>query len=165
VLVIFSPVLHHSAEDVAWAIIRAQKEYPLKPVLTSFMGEGRVKSAESILAKEGIPYFLTPIEAVKSFLYMYLYDHYLKLLLETPGTILQSFSPDKDSVERILLQARQKGLSSLKAEMALEVLEAYGLRATKCREAESLAFFLGAERDPVFGEVILFGLGGLFLKP
>ncbi|NPA49770.1 MAG: hypothetical protein GXO20_07280, partial [Thermodesulfobacteria bacterium] len=75
VLVIFSPVLHASPEDVAWAVVRAQKEFPKKPVLASFMGEGRVKNAQLVLARERIPYFMTPVEAVKSFFYMYRYDH------------------------------------------------------------------------------------------
>ncbi len=164
VLVIYSPLLHQASEEFAWAVVRASREQARKPILVSFMGEDRVKSAQHILKKEQIPFFMTPVEAVKSFIYMYRYDHHLRLLFETPGTILESFVPDKEKVEAIIKRARENAQSELKGNEALEVLEAYGFgQGEEPKGSIPFSFFLGSIRDEVFGTVILFGLGGPYL--
>ncbi len=164
VLVIFSPVIYGSPEDVAWAVVRAQREFSRKPVLVSFMGERRIRNAQQILTREKIPFFMTPAEAVKSFFYMYRYDHHLKLLFETPGTILENFSPNIQKAEEIISKAKKIGTNTIKGEEAKALLEAYGFDFQKSGASQKLEVFLAAKKDPTFGMVILFGLGGPFLR-
>lgn len=165
-LAIFTPSLEAPVEDFAWSIVRAHKEIRWKPVLASLMGENRVLEGRRILAKEGIPNFVSPTEAVKSFVYMYRYDHNLRLITETPGTILEDFSPDKTLVNSIIEKATKENRLILTSEEAASILQAYGIIGRYNNLSDiPVSFFLGTTRDPSFGATILFGLGGFLLEP
>ncbi len=125
VLVIHAPVLQISAEDVAWAIVKASKAQLQKPVFASLMGKARVADGRRILKDQNIPSFVTPVEAVKSFVYMHRYDRNLRLLYETPGTLLEDFCPLREKVREVVLTAARQGRYRLNFSESLKILEAY----------------------------------------
>ncbi len=165
VVVIYTPEIGVSCEDVAWAIVRAVQENRRKPVLTCFMGEGRVALGRQILSEQNIPNFLTPVETVKSFLYMYSYDHLLSLLFETPGSILEDFEPQVDKAEDLIRKAASEDRFLLTEKETFELLEAYGIHTGDSTGDQSFPLFLAMVKDNIFGAVIIFGLGGSFTKP
>ncbi len=162
VIVIYTPEIGISSEEIAWAIVRAAQEVRDKPVLACFMGEDRVNLGRHVLSEQNIPHFLTPVEAVKSFFYMYSYDHLLRLLFETPGSILEDFEPDQDKVQKVIQEAASKERLLLSKEEAIQVLETYGIKSSPISADPEKVFYLilGMAKDPVFGAVIIFGLGG-----
>ncbi len=164
VVVIYTPEIGVSAEDVAWAIVRAAQGNRRKPVLACFMGEERVNLGRQILSEQNIPNFVTPVETVKSFLYMFSYDHLLKLLFETPGSILEDFEPQEEEARGIIQEAARKDELLLPDDKALKILLAYGIKTRKillppCMEG-FFPLVLGMIKDKIFGAVITFGLGG-----
>ncbi len=166
VITIYTPEIEVSSEDIAWAVIRAAQSNKRKPVLACFMGEERVNPGRQLLSEHNIPNFLTPVETVKSFLYMYSYDHLLKLLFETPGSILEDFEPQEEEVRRIIRQASHRDQLLLEQDEALEILKYYGIKTRKLLMPPSQERFfplmLGMIKDKVFGAVIAFGLGSQF---
>lgn len=164
VVVIYTPEIGVSSEDVAWAIVRAAQKNRRKPVLACFMGEGRVNLGRQILNEQNIPNFVTPVETVKSFLYMYSYDHLLQLLFETPGSILEDFEPREEEARRIIQEAARADRFVLSQEEAKQILEAYGIKTRNitlppCKEG-FFPLVLAMIKDRIFGAVIAFGLGG-----
>ncbi|QJA06142.1 GNAT family N-acetyltransferase [Thermosulfurimonas marina] len=164
-LVIFTPSLEAPVEEFAWAVVRAQKEFPYKPLLASFMGATRVLEGRQILTKENIPHFVSPVEAVKSFYYMFRYEHNLRLLSETPTAVAEDLQPDLEALRRLFTEIRKEGRFELRPEEIHRVLEAYGLCGKDPRAPDLPApLFLATTRHPTFGAVILCGLGGLWLE-
>ncbi len=126
-LVIHTPSYASDTEEIAKTIVSAVKEYPYKPTFTVLMGDEQVSSAREYLNEHGIPTFVSPEQAVKSFIYMYRYDYNLKLLLETPEVILKDFEPNQDKAEEIIKHASEEKRLILNLNEANEILQAYGI--------------------------------------
>ncbi len=80
------------------------------------MGDEQVLSAREYLNAKGIPTFVTPEQAVRSFIYMYRYDYNLQLLQETPEAILKDFAPDTGRALEIFRKASEEKRSILESE-------------------------------------------------
>lgn len=113
ILVMLTPSLGTEPVETANRVIKVLKENPYKPVLTNWMGATQVNEARDLLNVHGIPTFVTPEQAVRTFMYMYRYDFNLKLLLETPQTILKDVKFDSEKAENIIENAISKGRSIL----------------------------------------------------
>ncbi len=167
VIVLHTPEFGINVEELAWAIIKAHQQVRYKPVLASFMGEERVEAGRQLLSEHNIPNFITPVETVKSFLYMYRYDHLLKLLFETPGSLLENFFPDQKKVRKIIEKAALEDRFILNQEESFAILETYGIKVSKElpeSEAEVYPLSVGMFKDSHFGSIISFGFGGPALK-
>ncbi len=127
VLVIQTPTPGSNLEETAEAVAAAARDYPHKPLLTSWMGAHSVEAAREILATRGIPTFVTSEQAVRAFVYMYRYDDNLRLLLETPEAILKNFRPDKKRAEEIIRAASAGQRLVLTFFEVKEILSAYGI--------------------------------------
>lgn len=127
-LVIHTPSFGSRPRETAEVVVAAAKANPYKPVLTCWMGDDTAVPSRDLLNASGIPTFVTTEQAVRSFVYMYRYDHNLKLLRETPRAILADFAPDKDAVEAILAKATEEKRLILDLHESKEVLAAYGIK-------------------------------------
>ncbi|MDI1472149.1 MAG: bifunctional acetate--CoA ligase family protein/GNAT family N-acetyltransferase [Thermodesulfovibrio sp.] len=138
VLVMLTPSLGADPAITAQRVIKIAKENPYKPVLTNWMGATLVEEARELLNSNGIPTFVTPEQAVRSFMYMYRYDFNLKLLLETPQTILKDVKFDTEKVQTIIEKAISEGRSIPTFFEASEILSAYGIPVILTKRANTI---------------------------
>lgn len=138
VLVMLTPSLGADPALTAQKVIKIAKENPYKPVLTNWMGASLVEDARELLNSNGIPTFVTPEQAVRTFMYMYRYDFNLKLLLETPQTILKDVKFDTEKVESIIEKAISEGRSIPTFFEASEILSAYGIPVILTKRANTI---------------------------
>jgi len=127
VLVIHTPSFGTKPKETAEAVARAAQTYTYKPLLTSWLGEDQVLAARELLNEKGIPTFVTPEQAARSFIYMYRYDHNLKLLFEAPEAILKDFFPDHTKVDEIISKASEEKRFVLTLNEVKDILGAYGI--------------------------------------
>lgn len=149
VLVILTPQFLTRPMELAEILVKITSNSVRKTILACWMGSGDFVEARDFLDRNGIPTFVTPEHAVKSFLYMHTYGQNNRLLSETPANILEDFFPDSDRVEQIFNDAIRDGRHVLYEREAKAVLAAYGISsppiflATYPSEAISFAEDLG----------------------
>ncbi len=125
VLVILTPQFATAPEETAEVLVEISRKYPRKPVLACWMGSDIMQLGRDILNLGGVPTFVTPEHAVKSFLYLYRHGSIVRLLSETPANIMDDFSPDYDTVEEIFSNAAAERRFLLTERESKEVFEAY----------------------------------------
>ena len=120
-----------------------------KPILTALMGESdNCREARRILQQRGAPSFVTPEEAVSTFIQMYSYTRNLDLLYQTPQDV------PAEQINAILLKAIIRravceGRKVLGLLESMQFLEAYKIPTAKtlvaqsAEEAEKLSSELG----------------------
>lgn len=137
VLVMLTPSLGTDPVGTAERLIKVSKEYPYKPILTNWMGADLVTEGREVLNKAGIPTFVTPEQAVRAFIYMYRYDFNLKLLFQTPQTVLKDVVFNVEKVNSIIEKAITEGRSILTFFEAAEILSAYGIPVLLTKKADT----------------------------
>jgi acetyltransferase len=142
-LFIYTPLGATSPVAFARTIVELSKQ-TIKPVLTSLVGGGECWKARRILQKNGTPSFMTPEQAVATFMYMYSYTQNLELLYQTPEE-LRVESPIPKFLKEVLKRAFINGRIVLNLPESLQFLFAYGIPtigtvvARTSGEAEALA--------------------------
>ncbi|MEW6584522.1 MAG: bifunctional acetate--CoA ligase family protein/GNAT family N-acetyltransferase [Nitrospirota bacterium] len=137
VLVIHTPSYASKPGEIAEAVVKASNAYPYKPVFTAWMGEEQVLPAREILNVHGIPTFVSPEQAVRSFIYMYRYDYNLRLLHETPEVILKDFEPDEYRADEVIKKAAEEKRLIPNFHEAKELLEYYGIPVIPTQKAQT----------------------------
>ncbi len=137
VLVLHSPYFGTAPTETAWAVAAALQGNPFVPLFTVWMGDEQVLSAREYLNAKGIPTFVTPEQAVRSFIYMYSYDYNLQLLQETPEAILKDFAPDTGRTLEIFRKASEEKRYILELNEIKEILQAYGIPLITTRKTLS----------------------------
>ena len=129
-LLIYAPQAATDPFSLAKIIVEQSKETK-KPILTCLMGgDYRCRKARRFLQSHGIPTFLTPEQAVSTFMYMYRYTQGLELLYQTPEEL--SVEPtDSAALKSILTTAHRKGQQVLGLVESLRFLEAYSIPSVK----------------------------------
>lgn len=119
-----------------------------KPILTSLIGAGECWRARQILQKHGIPSFVSPEQAVATFIYMYSYTQNLELLYQTPEELTTDSSVSR-FLKGVLRRAFDNGQEVLSLPESLQFLFAYGIPttdtfvATSPNQAEAITSDLG----------------------
>ena len=137
VVAILTPQAMSDPTATAQALVEVAHTHPLKPLLTSFMGEIRVAEGINIFRTAHVPTFNTPEDAVRAYMYMYQYTRNLANLYETPADILPDFEPDRDTVKKMFIEVARDGRSILSEPEAKNVLDAYQIPAVKTMVATS----------------------------
>ncbi len=137
VMVIYLPYPSHDPKDIAEAVVNAFKTNPNMPVFTTWLGDESVLRAREYLNSKGIPTFVTPEQAVRSFIYMYRYDLNIKLLQETPEAILKDFIPDSERARHLIEKAVQDKRQMLQLHEVREILKIYGIPFVDTHIADS----------------------------
>jgi len=139
ILVIYVPFPGVDTDGIAEAVLNSARTNPEIPLFTAWLGEKAVHNAMSLLNSHGIPTYFTPERAVKSFIYMYRYDYNLKLLRETPETILRDFEADAARVKKIIANVADRKGVMLQLNEAIEILKIYGIAAIETIKVQSEA--------------------------
>ncbi|MFH0848481.1 MAG: GNAT family N-acetyltransferase [archaeon] len=135
-LVIYTPQGGSDPLEAAKAVVEISSKSS-KPILTSWMGEEDVGPARAFLRKSGVPTFVTPEQAVKTYLYMYQYSRRLELLYETPEEIPTEESPSKFHLKALIRRAAWEGRELLNEPESKRFLESYGIPVVDTHLASS----------------------------
>ncbi len=127
VLVVYVPHPCIESKNIAFAITSAAMTVPKVPLFVALLGDELVQGARQFFNKTDIPTFVTPEQAVRSFMFMYRYDYNLKLLQETPEAILKDFVPDAEKTRGIIETAIRENRRVLHLTEVKEILDAYGI--------------------------------------
>ncbi len=123
VLVIHAPASIDRAMDSAKAVIERAKSRRL--IMSCWVGEAAIEPARDLFRAAHIPTYEAPGEAVEAFMRLAQYRRNQELLIETPPSIPEGFTPDTETVRRIIQIALTAGRRRLNAYEASQVLSAY----------------------------------------
>ncbi len=152
------------------------------PVVTSWLGGSDVEKGREIFNQAGIATFDTPERAVRAFMNLYRHARGIEMLQQIPPRLSTRIQVNREKAEEII-QCGLKNAGGLLTETESKLLlEAYGIPmnptspATSSNQdiaiAERLGYpvdpefelNIGAKKDPDFGPVIFFGMGGTFAE-
>ncbi len=137
-LVMHAPTAITDPVEVARGVIDAIKN-TRKNILTNWVGEATVTEARKLFYASGIPTYRTPENAVTAFQHMVNYRKLQDLLMETPPSVPQDFTPETDRAREIIHAAIHSGRNMLTEPEAKQVLECYGINTVKTISVESVA--------------------------
>jgi len=139
ILVLNCPNAVTDSTAVAQAVVEATHKVPGRrhPVLTSWLGDSSAAEARRLFAASRIPTYETPSHAVKAFMHLVEYRRNQELLMETPPSVPQDFSPDDVVVRKIIGRAIADKREWLTEYEAKRVLAAYGIPVVDTRRADT----------------------------
>ncbi|QDT89959.1 bifunctional acetate--CoA ligase family protein/GNAT family N-acetyltransferase [Gimesia algae] len=138
VLVVLSPQAMTDPAGAADVVIKAAKSTS-KPVLTSWMGGGKVQEGITRMTAAGIPTYNTPEQAVRAFMYLVTYARNREFLYETPRAMPVQYSLDRQRLRELADAALQEGHEILSECTSKSLLEAYGIPVNPTVLARSAA--------------------------
>ncbi|HVN95016.1 MAG TPA: bifunctional acetate--CoA ligase family protein/GNAT family N-acetyltransferase [Syntrophorhabdaceae bacterium] len=98
-----------------------------KPIIATWMGGKTIEEAKEVLIHSNIPTYVTPEEAVKTYLYMYKYGRNLELLYETPADLPVDQAPPKNNLKALIKKSIKEGRTVLSEVESKRFLSAYGI--------------------------------------
>lgn len=135
-MVLHVPTALISSTAAAEAVIGAAEGSPGR-VLTSWMGGETVAAARRRFAEAGIATYDTPSSAIDAFMHMVHYRRNQELLMETPPSTPEEFSPDRQAARKVIADALAAGRRSLREAAVRTLLSAYGIATTDSHRAET----------------------------
>lgn len=136
VLVLHSPTAVVSSLGAAEGIVEVIRgEDKRQRVLASWLGGDTMIPARRTLAEAGIPTYSTPDGAVRAWLHILTYRRNQELLMETPASVPEAFTPATDSARLTVQSALARGRAILTEPEAKAVLSAYGIPIVETRIA------------------------------
>ncbi len=142
ILVMHVPTAVVQPDEVAQSLI-GEISQTRRPVLVSWLGQAAVATAQQLFHTAGIPAYDTPTKAIRALLHMVQYRRNQELLMETPPSIPEQFTPATHAARWIVEVALSAGRTTLTEPEAKAVLSAYGLPVVETRtvknEEEALA--------------------------
>lgn len=127
ILALNSPTALASSRGAAEAVADASPG-PDGPVLvTSWIGEHDAAEARTLLARRGIPSYGMPEQAVRAFMYLDRFRRSQEVLLETPPSVPEAFTPDREAATEVLDRALAEDREWLDEIDSKRLLEAYGV--------------------------------------
>ncbi len=136
VLVILSPQAMTEPTGAADAVIAATK-HSSKPVLTAWMGGGKVREGIERFNTAGIPTYSSPEQAVRAFMYLVTYARNRQLLYETPREMPVEFPLDRAKLRAVFDTILSAGHDVLNESTSKALLEAYEIPVAKTYVARS----------------------------
>ena len=128
VLVVHAPASVNRSGDCARAVVERAKSRRM--IMTCWVGESSVESARDRFKDAHIPTYQAPGEAVEAFMRLAQYRRSQELLMETPPSIPEEFTPDTETARRIIQIALTAGRRRLNAYETSQVLGAYEIPVT-----------------------------------
>lgn len=124
VLVLHAPSNIQNALDYARAVVE-NAEGSRKLVMTSWIGAATAEPARQLFKAHNIGTYNNPGDAAQVFVRTYQYLRYKDLLMETPPSVPEDFTPDSATARKVIANALARGRKRLTALEAAEVLAAY----------------------------------------
>lgn len=134
VLVILTPQAMTNPSQTARLLVERAARSNVTTI-ASFMGGHSVAEARSILRDGDIPVYAFPEQAVATLSAMSSYSRHL----ERPDVVTPDFERDKDTVARLIAEARSRRHSFITEESASAIASAYGISVPRGKVARDLA--------------------------
>jgi acetyltransferase len=137
VLVMLTPQAMTDPEACARAIVKAREKND-KLVLTCWMGDGHVRSANALFAQYHIPAFSNPESSVEAFAFLANYYRNQQLLVQVPASLSKRSKPDIEGAQLIIESALAEQRTLLTPLEAKALLHAFAIPVTSgtlCRSA------------------------------
>jgi len=129
VLVLNCPNAVTSSTQAASEVISTLKRCTTRSkshiLLTSWLGEQAAAPGRQLFATNRIPTYKTPGDAVRAFMHMVRYRHSQDMLMETPPSIPEAFTPDTATAQSVIDRVLAENREWLTEVEAKEVLAAY----------------------------------------
>ncbi len=135
-LVMHAPVATASTTEAAQAVIDAAKKASCN-LLTSWVGGEAVGPARQMLIRAGVPTYDTPSHAVGAFMHMVNHRRNKQMLMETPPSEPEGFTPDTAAARSIIEKALARSSEMMTEPEAKAVLAAYGIPTVATHIAEN----------------------------
>ncbi|TVP56600.1 MAG: GNAT family N-acetyltransferase [Halomonadaceae bacterium] len=136
VLVMYSPMLTEDSQEIAKAVIAANKRHRLN-VFTCWLGHSTVLEARDAFYKAGVPSFFSPEKAIKSFMHYVSHQRSQRLLGETPETFPQQ-DTDREHAINLIRQVRAAGRTHLTHQESARILADYGIQTLMTRYCDDV---------------------------
>jgi acetyltransferase len=137
ILVINVPTALASSAGAARAVIDIAPHLRV-PIITNWMGESTALAARQLFVNASIPSYETPHMAIKAFLTMGAYHQTQELLLQTPPSIPDSFSPNITVAREQIVATLDAGRDVLSEPESKALLQAYGFPVVPTRNAKDI---------------------------
>ncbi len=139
ILIIYTPQGAADPVDIAKGIVEMSGRggNRRRTLLTSFMGYEKVEGANRVLSDNSIPTFLTPEEAIATYMHMYQYKRNLELLYETPEELPVDSAPPRRPLDVIMRNAAGEGREALTETEGKKILEYYNIPVARTLEART----------------------------
>ncbi len=135
-LIIYTPQGGTKPVALARTIVKVARQTK-KTILTTLIGEdNHCRKARRLLRGNNIPSFVSPEDAVSTFMYMYEYNRNLELLYQTPRELPEKLC-SSTSLKGILRKAFCEGRKVLNLFESMQFLEAYKIPTVKTLMAEN----------------------------
>jgi acetyltransferase len=135
VLVLNCPTAVASSAQAARAVVNAVGSGWGPPVLTSWVGDGTAEEGRRIFSDSRLPTYETPEQAVRAFMYLVEYRRSQDLLMETPPSVPEDFTPDLALARSMVERALAAGKCWLTEPEAKQVIAAFGVPVVSTRTA------------------------------
>ncbi len=139
-LLIYSPQGIANPSEIARSVAEVcrSKGNKCKPILTSFMGFGEAEEANRIFNEKGIPTYLTPEQAVKSYMWMYQHKRNLELLYETPEELPINGVAPKRPIEVMMKKVAKENREILTEVESKQLIDYYNIPIAKTLIAKNV---------------------------
>lgn len=137
IMVIHVPTAFASARDIAGAIVNTIGQ-SRKNIFTVWLGEENPKEARRIFSISGIPTYETPDEAVRIFMDLVNFRRNQELLMETPPSVPNEFTPNPLPARMIVKNALREGRDTLTLPEIKEILSLYSINVPETRFVDCL---------------------------
>lgn len=135
VMVIHVPTAFASSSDIAGTIVNTLGQ-SWKNIFTVWLGEKDAAQARRMFAMAGVPTYETPDQAVQLYMDLVRYRRNQELLMETPHSVPQEFTPDPEAAKAMVKNALQEGRNLLSPSETIEILATYAIPVVETRIAE-----------------------------
>ena len=148
ILFLHAPTAIVPSHEISTALANLFK-HSMRNIFGCWMGGDSLAQARSIFRQAGIPTFDTPEQAVRGFQQVVEYNRNQEMLMQTPPSAPEEFTPDTDKAAAIVYAALSSGRNMLTEPEAKEVFAAYGIPvvdtsiATSTEEAIKIASRIG----------------------
>jgi acetyltransferase len=126
-LVLNCPTAVASGTEAAQAVIDVADEHRDACLLTSWVGDAAAMPARRLFLDRGIPTYDTPDEAVATLMHRVDYYRNQEMLMQTPPSVPEAFTPDAAAARALIDCALRAGREWLTEPEAKALLSAYGI--------------------------------------
>lgn len=142
ILVMNCPTALASSASAAAAVVdaladRKKLALPLKPILTTWLGESAAWHARKRLEAAHIPTFATPDDAVTGYMQLVAYEQSQRQLMETPPALAPDTTFDVEAVQGVISRTLASGRTLMTEAEAKEVLRAYRIPVAETINAKT----------------------------
>jgi acetyltransferase len=134
ILALNCPTAITSSVEAAQAVVESLGNRR-RCVLTSWVGEETARAARRIFAAAGLPTYDTPEQAVEGFMHIVRHRRVQRMLMETPPSVPEEFTPDPAAARQVIGAVLAAGRDMLTGPESQTVIAAYGIPTVRTRIA------------------------------